>query len=421
MLYGPNTNNGSIIFMIECQVDYVMRQLKRLDDEKLAWLDVRRDVMDEYNDALQRDLDAVQVWQAGCHGYYRVPSGRIVTQWPHTMERVPGPYAAAGPRRIRSRAPPPRSPVADAAAMEFGLAIPHTGPPRVAGIRARVLHHSPRHEGFDGLWAVDHMVMPHHTESLYLLGPEPDRDRRRRGLEGAPGAQLRDDDDPRLGGGLHRHRIKLGTSIAVLPIRNPCQRPATRLARRVLRAAGWSTASASGGSRRRPTRWGCRGTIVAAAARSTSRSLRALWCADGDVVEFHGEFYDMPPMDPEPRPVQRPIPILIGGHSDAALDRAARIGDGWIAASMSPRRTGRALGHAAAAAERQGRDPAVVTAGRRDERDVGRSARRALVDLIGEYATMGVDHLQLGLFGRSPEATLDNVRRFADEVMPAFR
>ncbi len=85
MLYGPNTNNGSIIYMIECQVDYVMRQLRRLDDEHLAWLDVRRDVMEEYNVALQRDLDAVQVWQAGCHGYYRGPSGRIVTQWPHTM------------------------------------------------------------------------------------------------------------------------------------------------------------------------------------------------------------------------------------------------------------------------------------------------------------------------------------------------
>ena len=64
--------------------------------------------------------------------------------------------------------------------------------------------------------------------------------------------------------------------------------------------------------------------------------LRALWCADGDLVEFHGEFHDLPPMDPEPRPVQRPIPILIGGHSDIALERAGRIGDGWIAAPMSP-------------------------------------------------------------------------------------
>jgi cation diffusion facilitator CzcD-associated flavoprotein CzcO len=85
MLYGPNTNNGSIIYMLECQVEYVLRQVRRLADEDLAWLDVRPDVMRAYNEALQHDLDGVAVWQAGCPGYYRVASGRIVTQWPHTM------------------------------------------------------------------------------------------------------------------------------------------------------------------------------------------------------------------------------------------------------------------------------------------------------------------------------------------------
>ncbi|MFW6092503.1 MAG: flavin-containing monooxygenase, partial [Pseudomonadota bacterium] len=85
MLYGPNTNNGSIIFMIEQQVDYVLRQIERLERERLAWLDVREEVMNRFNDALQRDIEQVEVWQAGCSGYYRAPSGRVVTQWPHTM------------------------------------------------------------------------------------------------------------------------------------------------------------------------------------------------------------------------------------------------------------------------------------------------------------------------------------------------
>jgi cation diffusion facilitator CzcD-associated flavoprotein CzcO len=85
MLYGPNTNNGSILFMIECQVAYVLRHLARMDEHDLESIDVRADVMDEYNRALQADLDAVAAWQAGCNGYYRAPSGRIVTQWPHTM------------------------------------------------------------------------------------------------------------------------------------------------------------------------------------------------------------------------------------------------------------------------------------------------------------------------------------------------
>lgn len=85
MLYGPNTNNGSIIFMLECQVGYIMRQLEHLESEGLRWIDVKPDVMSAYNDSLQVDIGKVDVWQADCHGYYRAESGRIVTQWPHTM------------------------------------------------------------------------------------------------------------------------------------------------------------------------------------------------------------------------------------------------------------------------------------------------------------------------------------------------
>jgi cation diffusion facilitator CzcD-associated flavoprotein CzcO len=85
ILYGPNTNQGSILYMIECQVDYVLRQLQRLRDEGLAWLDVRPDVMERYNADIQRDIAGVEVWQAGCSNYYRSPSGRVVTQWPHSM------------------------------------------------------------------------------------------------------------------------------------------------------------------------------------------------------------------------------------------------------------------------------------------------------------------------------------------------
>jgi cation diffusion facilitator CzcD-associated flavoprotein CzcO len=84
MLYGPNTNNGSIIFMIECQVHYVMAMLDAMDEHDLAWVDVKRDVMDHYNEEIQRSLDDVEVWHAGVNGYYRV-GDRIVTQWPGSM------------------------------------------------------------------------------------------------------------------------------------------------------------------------------------------------------------------------------------------------------------------------------------------------------------------------------------------------
>ncbi|ORW94496.1 LLM class F420-dependent oxidoreductase [Mycobacterium szulgai] len=48
----------------------------------------------------------------------------------------------------------------------------------------------------------------------------------------------------------------------------------------------------------------------------------------GEYFEFHGEFYDIPKTKMSPAPSQ-PIPILVGGHADAALRRAARL-DGWM-------------------------------------------------------------------------------------------
>ena len=103
-------------------------------------------------------------------------------------------------------------------------------------------------------------------------------------------------------------------------------------------------------------------------------------CADGDLVEFHGEFHDLPPMDPEPRPVQRPIPILVGGHSDVALERAGRIGDGWIAAQMSPERVAEHWPRVLESAERNGRDPGSL----RLFTSISRRVDLPLVDLLGD-------------------------------------
>jgi alkanesulfonate monooxygenase SsuD/methylene tetrahydromethanopterin reductase-like flavin-dependent oxidoreductase (luciferase family) len=49
----------------------------------------------------------------------------------------------------------------------------------------------------------------------------------------------------------------------------------------------------------------------------------------GGFFEFHGTYYDLPSIKICPVP-SAPIPILIGGHAEAALRRAARVGDGWM-------------------------------------------------------------------------------------------
>lgn len=49
----------------------------------------------------------------------------------------------------------------------------------------------------------------------------------------------------------------------------------------------------------------------------------------GGYFEYHGEFYDLPAVKMSPVPTE-PIPLLVGGHSEPALRRAARLGDGWM-------------------------------------------------------------------------------------------
>lgn len=53
----------------------------------------------------------------------------------------------------------------------------------------------------------------------------------------------------------------------------------------------------------------------------------------GGMVEYHGEFFDFDPLQMSPAPTE-PVPFYIGGHTDAALRRAARVGDGWTSAMM---------------------------------------------------------------------------------------
>ncbi len=62
--------------------------------------------------------------------------------------------------------------------------------------------------------------------------------------------------------------------------------------------------------------------------------LRELWTKP--LVNFEGEWHSIPDAGLNPLPVQRPIPIWLGGHADAVLQRVARMGDGWIPFHRKP-------------------------------------------------------------------------------------
>ncbi len=87
LLYGPNTNGvNSIIFMHEAQAHYILRALRSMTRHRYRALEVRRGVCDRYNRRIQAAM-AGTVWTAGCDNYFRMASGKVVTQLPYSGGR----------------------------------------------------------------------------------------------------------------------------------------------------------------------------------------------------------------------------------------------------------------------------------------------------------------------------------------------
>ena len=85
ILYGPNTNLGhnSIIFMVEQQVEHMMRLVETLCRRGLRSIGVRPAAMAAYNQRLQADLGS-SVWKTGCRNWYMTDRGKITNNWPHS-------------------------------------------------------------------------------------------------------------------------------------------------------------------------------------------------------------------------------------------------------------------------------------------------------------------------------------------------
>ena len=84
------------------------------------------------------------------------------------------------------------------------------------------------------------------------------------------------------------------------------------------------------------------------------RAMRELWTNPDP--QFDGEFCQFSGIKCEPKPVQNPLPVWIGGHSARAMRRVAEFGDGWVAVAKSYEGFKEGLGMLTAAAEQAGRD-----------------------------------------------------------------
>lgn len=264
--------------------------------------------------------------------------------------------------------------------MQIGAKLPHSGPlPLDVGIpaMARALEEA----GFDSLWVSDHIVLPREIRSRYPFA--------------ADGKATWPTDTPYLDALVSlamaaavTDRVRLGTAVLVLPLRNPVE----------LAKQAASIDAASGGRLELGVGAGWLEEEFAAlnvpfegrGGRLVEwmRLVRACWT--GAPEPSTSDRYDLPAdMLCLPTPA-RPIPLLVGGHSPVALKRAGRHGDGWLAqqaaGALDPADLERAAGVIAEAAG--GRRPRIVL------RIVESLGRAELVgERLGELAGAGVDEV----------------------------
>lgn len=181
--------------------------------------------------------------------------------------------------------------------------------------------------GFTTLWVGEHVVLFEEYASSY---PYAEDGR----IPAPPGSGLLEPLNTLTFLAAHTTEVRLGTAMVLLPQRNPVY-----TAKEVATLDWLSNGRVDFGIgvgwleeefRAVNVPWPRRG-------RRTDEYLdvlATLWT--DDTSQYEGEFYSLNPCQMFPKPIQSPVPIHIGGESDAALRRVARAGNGWHTFNRAP-------------------------------------------------------------------------------------
>ncbi len=145
--------------------------------------------------------------------------------------------------------------------------------------------------------------------------------------------------------------------------------------------------------------------------------LRRLWCEE--VVTFEGRYHALDAVGILPLPVQRPIPLWMGGAAlTPVLERIGRLGDGWIALTPPGRGLEEAWRTVQGAAVAAGRDPEAVGLTGVIQPGPELSAER-LARQVERWRVAGASHVSLSSLrgGRHLEAHLQFVEQAAEVLV----
>lgn len=239
--------------------------------------------------------------------------------------------------------------------MEFGVHLRSVAiGPTAAPEKIRALVQTAEEVGLHSVWMPDHIVNPTQFTSRYPYSAPGGFD---------PASQETYYDFlaalPYIAG--QTRRLRLGTSVMIVPYRNPLV-VAKWIATldqlsggRVLVGVGTGWLAEEFQALAQP-HFAARGALT----DEYIRIWKELWTKKE--ARFEGRYYRFDPVVAGPKPLQRPHPpIWVGGNTRPALRRAAELGDGWHPVQIGPDELGRGIETLRALAEQRGRNPDELT------------------------------------------------------------
>ncbi len=259
--------------------------------------------------------------------------------------------------------------------------------------------------GYHSLWLGDHIVIPEKIEAAYPYSSD--------GAAGFPRRAPFPDPFVMLGGlALATSRILLGTSVIVIPYRNPLA-VAKAVATVDLLSHGRFQFGVGVGWLKEE--FDALGEDFARRARQTREYLhimKAVWQAEP--ASFSGEFLTFSDIHTVPLPVQTPHPpIIFGGESLPALRRVADLGDGWQPGTASLKVLSKSVPQLQALMAERGRDYADLSVSALSA--AGPLLRKP--EVIPRLSELGVQELILFMTTADTNKTLAALEDFAEKML----
>ena len=260
--------------------------------------------------------------------------------------------------------------------------------------------------GFDSVVAVDHVVFPHSYTSVYPYAPGGR-------LPGGPGGSLPDPLIWMATMAAVTTKLRFMTGVIILPLRNPLVLAKQVATLDALSGGRIELGIGVGWLREEFEALGIPFEKRGKRSDEYIAAMRKLWAEDG--TSFSGEFVNFHEVSSNPKPVHGRVPIVIGGHSEAAARRAGRLGDGFFPSIGSQVDTVPLFDVVRRAAEAAGRDPGTIEimAGCPDLLPGSTKDPRAAIE---ERAKQGVGRIVLPV-GRFQPDLEDGLRRFGETVI----